>query len=391
MRTKWVGRIGLCGLVFLVGLFSALLGRAPDCAAQQERPNIIWIIGDDHTWPFYGFMGHPIVQTPNLDRLADSGALFPVGHSAASVCKPSFRSLLTGVYPKDFKRHSRGGNGLPYVAQTLAAAGYATFGYGKLWKKFSEVGFVDSEKSFILPRETIEPILDYIDSHMDSQPWFIWYGTRLPHWPFDAPPQFWALYAGLGLDLAEQGYYANISRLDELIGQLLDGLEARGVRHNTLIMYISDNGFFFDSKLTSREDGFRSPIILSYPDAIVAGQRFDGAKLKMAHALDFVPTVLDYAGLPIPPELEGMSLRPLVEGQSVPSWRTYLFDQRGKKRFLRTESGLRYWKLGKRKAHLFDLNTDPREEIDLIADPTYQAIIPVLDAALDDWWYPWSR
>ena len=95
---------------------------------------------------------------------------------------------------------------------------------------------------------------------------------------------------------------------------------------------------------------------MSYPAAIPAGQRFDGPNLRMAHALDILPTLLDYAGEPIPPHLAGMSLRPLVEGTQVAPWREYLFDHRGRFRFVRTQDGFRYWKLGANRRALYDLN-----------------------------------
>ena len=70
-----------------------------------ERPNIVLIIGDDHGWPYYGFMGSDIVQTPTLDELARTGTLFINGQVTSSICRPSLRTLLTGLYPIQFDNY----------------------------------------------------------------------------------------------------------------------------------------------------------------------------------------------------------------------------------------------------------------------------------------------
>jgi uncharacterized sulfatase len=382
-----VGGRRLTAARFVIAL--ALVACAAARATAAQPPNIILIAGDDHTWPFYGFMDDPYVQTPNFDRLADSGALFPVAHSSATVCRPSLTSLLTGVYPKD-KRPPRPGprHHVP-MGQYLYEAGYTTYEFGKIWGSPAEFGFFAADPFWWVRPTNLDVAFQWIDAQPTNKPWAIWWGTRLPHKGFKAPSEFQQIYAPLPIDPVLKLYYANISWLDDLIGQLLDGLESRGLRENTLIIYVNDNGLWFDSKYSRNEDGFRTPIILSYPAAIAPGQRFDGANLRMAHANDILPTMLDYAGAPIPPVLAGMSLRPLVEGQSVP-WRQYLFDQQGKFRFVRTTDGFRYWKLGPSRRALYDLNADPRENIDLSGNPAYQGLMSTLDAELDAWWNPFQ-
>ena len=76
------------------------------CSSRQNNlPNIVLIIGDDHGWPYYGFMGNDIVKTPVLDSLANSGAVFTNGHVTSSICRPSLRTLLTGLYPIQFDNY----------------------------------------------------------------------------------------------------------------------------------------------------------------------------------------------------------------------------------------------------------------------------------------------
>ena len=89
-------------------VFAACLGAffvgsvAPVEASAQlgpTPPNILFIIGDDHGWPYFGFMGDPLIQTPQIDALALNGTTFAYGYSTASVCSPSLQTLLTGLHP----------------------------------------------------------------------------------------------------------------------------------------------------------------------------------------------------------------------------------------------------------------------------------------------------
>ena len=72
---------------------------------DDDPPNIVLIIGDDHGWPYYGFMGNEIVNTPVLDSLANNGIVFTNGHVTSSICRPSLRTLLTGLYPIQFDHY----------------------------------------------------------------------------------------------------------------------------------------------------------------------------------------------------------------------------------------------------------------------------------------------
>ena len=87
-------------------IYSLIILLFLSCAEdKQSTPNIVLIIGDDHGWPYYGFMGNEYVETPVLDQLADSGFVFTNGHVTSSVCRPSLRTLLTGLYPLQFDNY----------------------------------------------------------------------------------------------------------------------------------------------------------------------------------------------------------------------------------------------------------------------------------------------
>ena len=81
-------------------------------SAEKSKPNIVFIISDDQAWTDYGFMGHPEIKTPNLDRLADQSLLFERGYVAAPLCRPSLASILTGLYPSQHGIHRSQGAGV---------------------------------------------------------------------------------------------------------------------------------------------------------------------------------------------------------------------------------------------------------------------------------------
>ena len=228
-----------------------------------DRPNIVLIIGDDHGFPDFGFMGSPIVRTPNLDRLAAEGTVFTLGYSTSSKCRPALLSLLTGLGIQQYiNRKNRLKAELEAEGSTtsesvikhfrtlprvLAQHGYRSFQAEKYWEShYTDGGFThgmgEMKDAVKIGRETLAPVFDFIDGHLDS-PFFLWFAPKLPHLPFDAPPEFADPYADFELPEGTRGYYANISRFDAAVGELLNHLEQRGLREKTLIVYVVDNGW----------------------------------------------------------------------------------------------------------------------------------------------------
>ncbi len=234
----------------LVVTISSVLLLGTPIASAQRPPNMIFIMTDDHGWPFYSFMENlgathpnfslpilgtaavPEVLTPKLDTLASQGAVFPVSHSADSVCVPSFRSTLTGLDPKDFHERKNAKNQPGeekhggYLATYLRRANYESYGFGKIWQQgYKSIGFScvsgaesgecpiscltyeghapnnldeckESIRSKKIGRRRIAPMLKFIDSYEQMvagadpnnlpPPYFVWYSPRLPHAPFNA-------------------------------------------------------------------------------------------------------------------------------------------------------------------------------------------------------------
>jgi arylsulfatase A-like enzyme len=343
-------RVGLCLLVVLVGIFQLGCGRE---VPPPERPNIVFVIGDDHGYPDFGFMGSDVVRTPNLDRLALEGTVFTHGFVSASICDPSLRSLVTGLHPmqwqlrKERLRSMGVDRGLETeivdfvtLPKLLARADYRSFQAGKLFGGSYDVAGFDAGMNGPgvdlrfggpgrkqLGRETMAPVLEFLDEQGET-PFFLWFAPMLPHRPFDASPELQALYAGKGLSRAAVRYYANISRFDELVGELVEALEKRGLRERTLIVYLADNGWDQGShdvvqpgwdadgergKRSMYELGFRTPILFNWPGHVEAGVVRD----EFVSSVDLFPTLLHYAGVMPSPGRPGFSLYGLLHGSKV--------------------------------------------------------------------------
>src|SRR5262245_38013806 len=336
---------------------SVLAGCSPAAKdARPERPGIVLVIGDDVGFGDYGFMGSEIARTPSLDALAEEGVVFTHGFTPASVCVPSLQALLTGLEPYAIEtgltRRGFGGRGFRSVVGSfallpalLAERGYATFQGGKFWEgdPFA-AGFthamtdwppwrerplpyllqVSGGYSLALGRETLDPLFEFLDAHGDG-PFFVWYAPMLPHVPFDAPPRFEQPYRDLPLPADAKGYYANLTRLDASVGEIRAYLEHRGLRERTALVYVADNGWDASKpprdlgssalggeagKLSIHEQGFRTPVVLSWPGVLPEGRRDD----RLVALVDVFATILDLAGVEPPPGTRGQSLLPLLAG-----------------------------------------------------------------------------
>lgn len=333
---RWVRRIG--------GWLAAVLVA---CAtAADTRPNVVLIISDDHGWPDYGFMGHPHVRTPHLDRLAAAGLAFTRGYVTTALCSPSLATLLTGLYPHQHgltgndlyappDRPNEGGprgNRRPLIDRLLAnpfllpraltAAGYRTLQTGKLWNVgYSEAGFTDGMtqpggrhggEGLSIGREGLEPIRRFIESaRAERRPFFVWYAPFLPHVPHNPPNRLLQYYSGRGLSRAAELYYAMVEWLDETCGQLDELLKTYGAYDNTLVIYIADNGWSAHegvnsvvAKDTPYELGVRTPILVRWPLRITPRRDDD----TLVSIIDIVPTIVRACGLQSPIEFPGIDL-----------------------------------------------------------------------------------
>jgi arylsulfatase A-like enzyme len=230
-------------------------------SAKDERPNIILIISDDHTFSHYGFMGHKI--------------LYSRGYSMP-VCSPSLATLLTGTLPRT---NGITGNDLnskaPQMAEkskthdplrdrllknplilpkALTDAGYLTFQTGKLWNAaYKDMGFTHGMTAqadrhggagLTIGREGMQPVFDFIEmATKEQKAFFIWYAPFLPHDPHNPPEEILTKYLGKGPTKHAEVYYAMVEWLDNTIGELDEFLVKKNLKENTIILYLSDNGW----------------------------------------------------------------------------------------------------------------------------------------------------
>ena len=291
-------------MYFLLVVSVPLLGGA---AFAQRPPNIVLLLGDDHGYPYFGFMGDENVVTPSMDALAAGGVTFSHAHVTASYCRPSLRTLITGLHPVQYVRREaeildRRREGADYTSlndeqkrrwdvvemaaamrefdtlpKLLGEAGYASWQGGKWWENsyhnghFTEgmsegwdLSAIGGDSFFdelmggegkALVRETMDPLFDFIDRHRE-QPFFVWFAPSLPHVPFDAPYTYTKYYQDMDLSESAKLYYANLTWWDDGVGRLLDHVESRGLMEDTLFIFISDNGWEQDADVEykQRED-----------------------------------------------------------------------------------------------------------------------------------------
>lgn len=441
----------------LVALLLLALGVMP--VAATELPNIVFIISDDHAWTDYGFMGHPHIETPNLDQLAKQSAVFTRGYVPTALCRPALATFASGLYAHQHRisgndpaitPEMRQQNGketeqyralrealianldnVPTLPRLLAEKGYVSHQSGKWWEgSYQRGGFTEGmTRGFPQPggrhgddglkigREGMSPVLDFIDRSVDQKkPFFVWYAPFLPHSPHNPPQRLFEKYKAKGIASDHVArYYAMVEWFDETCGQLTDHIDQRGIRENTLIVYVGDNGWIQNaddsgfaprSKQSPNEAGTRQPILFSWPGVIQPGDRGE----QLCSSIDIVPTMLAAAEQRIPESLPGYNLLPLLKtGQATP--RQEVFGEgfaHDIADIQRPEASLLYrwvihdrWKLlltydGKmgryakhhanieKRPQLYDLLADPHETNNLAA--TEPVKVDMLAAKIASWW-----
>jgi len=332
------------------------------CGRQPEQLNLVIIGVDTLRRDHLGCYGYERRTSPNIDHLAQQGVLFEDVVSQAPWTLPSFASIFTSLYPS---QHGGGfmvpgagsfgrrmGSDFPTLAIVLLKHGYSTGAIINAPALAPEFG-VDRGFEYYLttPRwekrdaeGTTEDALRWIDQH-GSEPFFLFVHYFDPHEPYEPPAPYDTLfdpgyqgrigssfnrdrYCRLETWLANTEdpevsaawnhirslYDGEIAFTDKAIADLLDGLEKRGLRDKTLIVFISDHGeeFYdhggFEHGHTLYEELIKVPLIMSLPGRLPAGKRIK----RQVRSIDVLPTVLDIMGIEPPAHHEGVSLVSLI-------------------------------------------------------------------------------
>lgn len=343
-------------LALVVALCTGTFAFSAD-GKNADKPNIVLILSDDQAWTDYGFVGHPEIQTPNLDALARRSLVFDRGYVSSPLCRPSLASIVTGLYPFGHEitgndvdgRSNRAALDIPVRARfhqhasfirTLTSNGYLAHQSGKWWEgSFADGGFTHGmthgdpkrggrhgDAGLKIGREGMAPVTEFIDMAIQQQkPFFVWYAPFLPHSPHNPPKRLLAKYATSHRANDEAKYYAMCEWFDETCGELLNHLDAKRVTENTIVLYICDNGwaaastnaddpnqklwpgFAQRSKGSPYENGIRTPIMVSWPGHVKPERSND-----LAHAVDLFPTIAAAASVEAPVELPGIDLTDAV-------------------------------------------------------------------------------
>lgn len=441
------------GTSCLLFLLLSLVATGFAAAADGDSPNIVMLISDDQAWTDYGFMGHPAIETPHLDQLAKESIVFRRGYVPTALCRPSLMTLITGHYAH---RHGVTGNDpspeyaprgselekqrraqlISYVdrfettPELLGEQGYLSFQSGKWWegnyrcggfthgmtRGFPEPGGRHGDDGLKIGREGMEPVTSFIDhATTEGKPFFLWYAPFLPHSPHNPPQRLLDKYKQPGRPVTVARYYAMCEWFDETCGELISHLEKKGIRDNTLIVYVCDNGWIQDpdkngyaprSKQTPYEGGIRTPIMFSWPGVLTPTERSE-----LCSSIDIVPTILAAADAKIPDDLPGLNLMPAMKS-GEPIERERIFGESFAHDIAdieHPEASLLYrwtiegpWKLlltydgevnryasthprTERRPQLFNLHDDPSEEKNVAG--RHPEVVARLAEAIEAW-YP---
>ncbi|WP_395749667.1 sulfatase [Prosthecobacter sp.] len=410
-------------------LLSSLFLCATSFAADQ-RPNFLIIYCDDLGYGDVSTYHASDCHTPNIDKLAAEGMLFPNMRANCTVCSPSRAALLTGRFPDRVGvpgviRTNPGDSwgylapGIPTIGNELKKAGYHTAVIGK-WHLGLESPNTPNERGFDLFHGFLGDMMDSYTTHLrqghnymrrnaeeidpkghatdifagwaadyfrerakEKQPFFLYLAFNAPHFPIEPPAEWIAKVKARAPQLDEKRALnvALVEHLDDRIGQLLTVLKELGLDQNTVVAFGSDNGGSLphsqnnapwrDGKTSHYDGGLRVPFMVRWPGHIKAGSRSDYNGLNF----DLFPTFLEIAGVKPSSDIDAISLVPILKGSTLETPQRDLY-------FVRREGGAAYggksyeaiirgdWKLMQNTPYtpleLYNLKNDPQEKTNLM-------------------------
>lgn len=402
--------------VFLVGCLAAVVTHA--------RPNILWIVSDDQGYGDLSALGHPVLRTPQLDRLKRE-SVWLRNFYVAPLCAPTRAGLLTGrhnfrtgVWDTWASRSNLAADETT-IAEHLRRGGYATAQFGKwhLGENYPfrptdqgfERGFVWNNldrfaSTFDRNGETTTPYPGFLDNVVTDEairflgqkherPFFAYVAMYLPHtfWAKQVPDADVRRFADVpDLSPADREVMGMLENLDRNVGRMLAALRTHGLADNTVVIFHSDNGLSGRQQAAARfnaglrgnkgqvyEGGIRVPCFVRWP-----GRLTPRVETARAAGVDLLPTLLEAAEVPVQGKpLDGISLLPLLRGATRTLPERFIFQQQQPQKSGTVPQpyvnaaivGPRYkllWLQGESAPELYDLEQDEAEANNLAArDP----------------------
>jgi arylsulfatase A-like enzyme len=329
--------------------------------AADTKPNILFLLSDDHSYPYLGCYGNPDTRTPNLDRFAAQGLRCDRMFVTCPQCVPSRASLMSGRSPVAV-RMVRFTSPLPAEVPALPdllrdKAGYFTGIAGRHYHLEGPHAPRNPELAAVVEKHGLRTFpnrVDYLekkggmkdfgaklaaflDKAPAGKPWFFWLGFSDPHHPWDTkgprgvpdatkltlPPHLPDL-PGVRGDLAR--YIAEVEHCDGDVQDVLAMLQQRGFADNTLVVFMGDNGMALPhGKGALHDPGLAVPLLVRWPGVIKPGR----TTRALISGEDFAPTMLEAAGVTPPKEMSGVSYLKLLRDDPSFTPRQYIFGERG--------------------------------------------------------------
>lgn len=321
------------------------------CSSAKEkevnRPNILLLMSDNHSWNHLGCYGDPVVKTPNIDSLAQQGVRFTNAFCAAPSCTPARAAMLTG---QDIWRLEEGANlwgTLPSDFHTytdlLEKAGYLVGYQGKGWGPGNYEAGGRSRNPAGNQYDSFEA---FFNKREKGQPFTYWFSSRNPHRPYELDAQ----EAQIDMTAIEvppylpdndiikgdmANYYAEVQDFDQQIASIIQFLKEKGEMENTIVIVCSDNGWQMPRGLANLyEFGTKIPLIITMPG------RFRGGRVveDFVSLNDLAPTFLELAGIPVPNEMTAKSLVNLLSSNKsgkIEEERDFMVTARERHAFVR--------------------------------------------------------
>ena len=415
-------------ITFALMVFVSSFVAVGPAAAQESapRPNIICILADDLGWADVGFHGSGI-KTPTIDQLAQGGARLEQFY-VQPMCTPTRAALMTGRYPLRYGLQTLVipaslSYGLPtdewLLPQALKEAGYTTAIFGK-WhlghakREFwpmqrgfdyqygAQLGEIDyfthavngktdwyrnnklvNEKGYVTTLLGDDAVR-FIDKQGPNKPFFMYLAFTAPHTPYQAPQEYIDKYKQIS-DANRRTYAAMITAMDEQIGRVVDALEKRGLRQNTLIIFHSDNGGNQSAHLAGETDvkgtlpasngpyrggkgdlyegGTRVPSLINWP-----GKIKPGVVDQVVHVVDYFPTLakLARANTSKSKPLDGLDVWPTISDGKPSPRKEVVYNIEMFRGAVRKDDWKLVWKtMLPSKVELFNLAQDPYEKTNI--------------------------